>query len=845
VRRSDGKRGQTPGAHLADRPEPPAAPATETVATETMLSSTGGADPGRRAAAIVLAAILLIGGGLRLAYLDSAPAGWNVDEAANAWNAYCLLKTGMDQHGEHWPIFSIRCFGEHRTVWYAYCLLPFQAVGGMNLWTTRLPAALGGILTLVLVYVVGRRMFGRSVGLVAAALLAVNPWHIHLCRLGHEASLAPLQILATFALALRAGLPLGDSAKASPRRLWAIAAGAFGGACCYGYFPVRLFLPLLLGTLTLLVIFFPRARGPRDRRAVVAMSAGALAFLLVLAPLVVKHLTDPEMNQRGQWGLVWEPSDPWLVKAGKALAQYPVHFGPDFLFVNGDANFDFNPARAGAFSWYMLPLMLVGLGWCAWRIRQGRSCLVLLLWLAIFPAGDLILPQTPGGGGQHVHYSPGLPAMVLLGAAGAVAGWHWLRRRSRNLAVGAALATLCAAIVLTASFANAYYRLVPARGETRDAQHAEVAAAARYVGERLRDVDVVVVYASPKIFMPYIFFVVAMEYDPRSWFADPPQYGGGLYWDVARFGKVYFLNPQDDPGRLLPPSATRLLVVVLRGPEMKREPVYAADNPSGPTVRIYEMKAKELYQEGGTSSYLEAFRAKMFEEARALYDRKKSLPATPENSLETAKAAVDLISWYGAAGRLGEAKALYDAMKSLPATPEINAERAKCAVNLSMYYCLGEMLGEARALYDEIMTLPATPEINLARAKAAFNLMKHYDLAMMLGEAKALYQEVKSLPATPEINLVRAQAAVNLIPSYGKAGRIDEARALYEDVKSLPAKPEINLARAQAAVNMLSIYGRAGRIDEAKAMYEEMKSLPGTPDIEKVRWIARKRLGLE
>jgi pentatricopeptide repeat protein len=400
-------------------------------------------------------------------------------------------------------------------------------------------------------------------------------------------------------------------------------------------------------------------------------------------------------------------------------------------------------------------------------------------------------------------------------------------------------------MVLTASFANAYYRVVPAQWQTHDIQQTEVAGAAEYIRSRLKDVDAVVVYPSPKVFLPYIFFVVGMEYDPRDWFADPPDYEGRMYWQVSRFGKVHFLSPQDDPGAVLPPGASRLLVVVCRGAEMDLKPVFAADNPLGPTVRIYEMTAKELCLGDGTSSYFRAFCAKMLGEARALYDRRKSLPATPENSLETTKAAIDLISWYGRAGRLGEARAVYEEMKSIPATPEINAERAKCAVNLSMYYCMGEKLGEARALYDEIRTLPTTPEIDQARAKAAFNLMKHYDTAMMLGEAGALYQEVKSLPATPEINLVRAQAAVNLIPSYGRAGEIGEARALYEDVKSLPARPEINLARAQAAVNLLSVYGKAGRIDEAKAMYEEMKSLPGTPDIEKLRWIARKRLGLE
>ena len=56
----------------------------------------------------LLLAILLVGGALRLWRLGESPPGLNVDEAANAWNAYCLLKTGIDQYGVSWPIFCAR-----------------------------------------------------------------------------------------------------------------------------------------------------------------------------------------------------------------------------------------------------------------------------------------------------------------------------------------------------------------------------------------------------------------------------------------------------------------------------------------------------------------------------------------------------------------------------------------------------------------------------------------------------------------------------------------------------------------------------------------------------------------
>src|SRR4030095_14881121 len=144
---------------------------------------------------LLLVLILAAAAVLRLWNLDQMPLGLHVDEAANAWNAYCLLKTGSDQHGVRWPVFYLRAFGDNRSSLFAYALLPIQAIGGLNVWTTRLLAALGGILTVLLIYWVGTKLFGVRVGLAAAAMLALNPWHLQQSRWGHEASLVPILTL--------------------------------------------------------------------------------------------------------------------------------------------------------------------------------------------------------------------------------------------------------------------------------------------------------------------------------------------------------------------------------------------------------------------------------------------------------------------------------------------------------------------------------------------------------------------------------------------------------------------------------------------------------------------------
>src|SRR6476660_3603439 len=97
--------------------------------------------PAQRTSSILLLTILLIAATLRLVACNISPPGLQVDEASNAWNAWCLLKTGYDEHGKTLPIFYTKAFGDYRPPLFLYLLVPFQAIGGLNVCTTRMPSA--------------------------------------------------------------------------------------------------------------------------------------------------------------------------------------------------------------------------------------------------------------------------------------------------------------------------------------------------------------------------------------------------------------------------------------------------------------------------------------------------------------------------------------------------------------------------------------------------------------------------------------------------------------------------------------------------------------------------------
>ncbi|MEG4989924.1 glycosyltransferase family 39 protein [Microcoleus sp. BR0-C5] len=67
----------------------------------------------------------------------------------------------------------------------------------------RLLGVLFGLITIWLVYLVGKRIFNRTVGLVAAALIAITPIHVSGSQLARMDSLMPLLLLLSFWLCLR------------------------------------------------------------------------------------------------------------------------------------------------------------------------------------------------------------------------------------------------------------------------------------------------------------------------------------------------------------------------------------------------------------------------------------------------------------------------------------------------------------------------------------------------------------------------------------------------------------------------------------------------------------------
>lgn len=148
---------------------------------------------------IYLSIIMAVGFFTRVAFLDLLPGGLNQDEASAAYDAYAIMTTGMDRNGQVMPMHLI-AWGSGQNALYSYMMIPFIAIFGVNEIAIRLPMALVGCLSIVLLYDLIRRKYDKNAALFAALFLIIAPWHLMKSRWSLESNLFPDLVFIGFYL---------------------------------------------------------------------------------------------------------------------------------------------------------------------------------------------------------------------------------------------------------------------------------------------------------------------------------------------------------------------------------------------------------------------------------------------------------------------------------------------------------------------------------------------------------------------------------------------------------------------------------------------------------------------
>lgn len=325
----------------------------------------------------LLIGTVLLGGVLRLSWLDRLPAGFNPDETSFGYNAYSLLKTGRDEWGKPWYRLwgeNLLSFGDDRYPLYAFLTVPSVAIFGLNEFATRLPNAILGTLAIIAIYGLAKVWFKDEwIPLLSALLLSISPWHISLSRGAFETNSLTLFIPLAIYFWYR-------------KNYWK--SSLMLVLNFYSYIAARVL------TVFIWLFFLPRKIKP------------FVLFCLLILPAVIGMMFLG--SRRAKDVGIYSPTDEWkavaerqfiaqvrgmpkpvsrifdnkIVYTGTAfINSYLSFFSPQFLFTNGagEANYGMIPGTGLLYYWEIVPLVIFVL------FKRDRRILIAIL-LSVVPA---------------------------------------------------------------------------------------------------------------------------------------------------------------------------------------------------------------------------------------------------------------------------------------------------------------------------------------------------------------------------------------------------------------------------------------------------------------------------
>ncbi len=230
----------------------------------------------------IFIAIIAIAAFFRLYELDTIPPGLWPDEAANGVDALNALET------RDFKIFYPNNNGREGL------FINMQAVSiyffGATPFALRIVSAIMGILTVIGLYFLSRKMFDAKIAAVASFFMAISFWHVNFSRIGFRAIMLPLILCWAFYFLWR-GLKGGHLKDF-------FFAGIIGGIGFYTYFSYRI-APLI--AILLFVNYwwylkkdFHHAKYEHTRNLLLRGFAFMMLTVIAIAlPLGVYFLTHP------------------------------------------------------------------------------------------------------------------------------------------------------------------------------------------------------------------------------------------------------------------------------------------------------------------------------------------------------------------------------------------------------------------------------------------------------------------------------------------------------------------------------------------------------------------------
>ncbi len=371
---------------------------------------------------IILAVILLIGLFLRTVNTTNNPPALYGDELTIVLDANSILKTGQDQLGNPFPLtFQM---GAGRPPGYVYGTIPFVALFGPSALSVRALSILSGLGIITLLYCIGRKLFSKKLGLVAAGIGAVSIWDISLSRGGFEAHFALLLALL--------GFYLFTKAKEKPL-LYIFSFLSFGITLhTYPIYKVTLipFLALLFWYQGGIKTILSKNKKYFFSGLVVLAALGILSLsqtfvggsekrfsgINIFSQEELKSSIEQKVNLERTITDLPESISKYFhnkpIEYSKVLIEnYLQNFSLDFLILYGDRNPRHNMATMGQL--YFAEMILIFIGLLTFWQKYKRVLIFFIIWIILAPIPTAIIDLP-----HALRSSFMLPPLIILSALG-------------------------------------------------------------------------------------------------------------------------------------------------------------------------------------------------------------------------------------------------------------------------------------------------------------------------------------------------------------------------------------------------------------------------------------------
>lgn len=361
---------------------------------------------------ISLLVIVFVAGVIRLVGLSNNPPSLYWEEAALGYDAYSILKTGKDYHGNSFPIVAFPSFGDYKPSLYFYAAVPGIALFNLTNFAIRFPSALAGIIAVWLVYLIARQLkLSQIQSLASALMLAIMPWHIQFSRAAFEVNLGTTLFLAGLLFML----------NAREKNKYMYLATLMFALSMYAYHGFRILAPLTA------LITWAIYRKQFNFKTLAA--AFFLAFLLVFP--IITNINNPIVNQRfketsffphssavaqtnelreqfGNGILVRVIFHRYWWWTGELIQNYLANFHPNFLFMQGDTNPRHGIGEFGVlYHWQIIALV----GAAYLLLNQKKSKIKpIVLWLLLVPLPVMLTHTNP----HALRMLPAAPLFALI-----------------------------------------------------------------------------------------------------------------------------------------------------------------------------------------------------------------------------------------------------------------------------------------------------------------------------------------------------------------------------------------------------------------------------------------------